>query len=277
MNRSDSGALQCDTELARRLEEAEAATTRAYVTAAAALRPEADCTSLPIGDGVAIFAGARSPINRVMALGMEAPVDQEMLDRCTHFFAERGELARIDLCPLAHPSLLQMLQQNRYTVAQFKHVFVRRLATWPGLDSLAAGVDVGPIDHGEADLWAQLVASAFHGGPPDATNLEIAQPNAHKIDTRCFLARIAGTPAGGGAVAIHDGVAICYSASVRPEMRRMGVQHALLYARIRYAKEHGCDLVMAQTTPGNASQRNVERFGFQIAYTKPTMLSTLPG
>jgi GNAT superfamily N-acetyltransferase len=277
MSRNDNGVLLCGTELARRLEQAEAATTRQYVAAAAALRPEAGCTSLPIGDGVAIFAGARSPINRVMALGMEAPVDQAMLANCTLFFAEWGELARIDLCPLAHPSLVQMLQQNRYTVAQFKHVFVRGLATWPGLDSLAAGVDVAPIDDEEADLWAQTVAGAFHGGAPDAADLDIAHPNAHKRDTRCFLARIAGAPAGGGALAIHGGVAICYSASVRPEMRRMGVQHALLHARLRYAKEQGCNLVMAQTTPGSASQRNIERFGFQIAYTKPTMLGPLPG
>jgi hypothetical protein len=29
---------------------------------------------------------------------------------------------------------------------------------------------------------------------------------------------------------------------------------------------------MVQTVPGSASQRNVERAGFRIAYTKPTMI-----
>ncbi len=277
MSNRAADTLFCDKALAQRLEAAEAATTQAYVTAAAALQPESGCTSQPIGDGMAFFAGARSPINRVMALGMGAPVEQEMLDRCGQFYAERGELARVDLCPLAHSSLLQTLLQNRYTVMQFKHVLVRPLATWPAFDPSAAGVDVAPIHDEEAEVWAQTVAGAFQGGVADAANLAIALPSAHKADTRCFLAHIAGAPAGGGALAIHEGVAICYSAGVRPEMRRLGVQRALLHARLCYAKDQGCDLAMVQTTPGSDSQRNIERFGFRIAYTKPTMLGALPG
>jgi GNAT superfamily N-acetyltransferase len=277
MTRAERDLLFCDTDLARRIEQAEAATTRAYVAVAAALRPDDGCMSEPVGDGVAIFAGARSPLNRVLALGMSTAVEQAVLERCADLYAERGELPRIDLCPLADPSLLLALQQNRYTVTQFKHVFVRRLATWTDNERRPDGIDTAPIGAGEADLWAQTVANAFHGGDVDATNLAIALPNAHKEDTCCFLARIEGAVVGGGALALRDGVAICYSTSVLPAMRRLGVQQALLRARLGYAKAQGCDLAMAQTTPGNASQRNVERFGFQIAYTKATMLGALPG
>ena len=39
----------------------------------------------------------------------------------------------------------------------------------------------------------------------------------------------------------------------------------------------GCNLALVQTTPGSASQRNVARCGFQLAYTKVTMMRPVPG
>jgi hypothetical protein len=37
---------------------------------------------------------------------------------------------------------------------------------------------------------------------------------------------------------------------------------------MRYAVEHGCDIAMMVTLPGSDSQRNAERKGFRIAYTR---------
>jgi hypothetical protein len=37
---------------------------------------------------------------------------------------------------------------------------------------------------------------------------------------------------------------------------------------MRYAFEHGCDLAMMVAVPGSDSQRNAERKGFRIAYTR---------
>jgi hypothetical protein len=39
---------------------------------------------------------------------------------------------------------------------------------------------------------------------------------------------------------------------------------------LRYAAEQGCDLAMMCAAPGSASQRNAERQGFRIAYTRIT-------
>jgi GNAT superfamily N-acetyltransferase len=51
-------------------------------------------------------------------------------------------------------------------------------------------------------------------------------------------------------------------------MRRRGLQAALLEARMRYAFERGCPLAMMVTEAGSQSQRNAERKGFRIAYTR---------
>jgi GNAT superfamily N-acetyltransferase len=53
-----------------------------------------------------------------------------------------------------------------------------------------------------------------------------------------------------------------------PEMRRRGLQAALLEARMHYAYEQGYALAMMVTEAGSQSQRNAERKDFRIAYTR---------
>lgn len=277
MTHSHDALFITDPGLAQRLEQAEAATTAHYVAARARLRPAAGCTTAALGDGTAFYAGAGSPINRVVGLGMVQPVAAEVIAACTEFYHVRQAAPHIDLCPLAHPSLLTTLLHAGYGVAQFKHVCARTLSSWPDITAANPEITVAPVTAAEAALWAQTVAGAFHGGAASDADLEIARPSTDKPDTTCFLARLDGAPAGGGALAIVQGVALCYSTSVRPEMRRMGVQHALLHARLSYAKAQGCEVIFVQTTPGSASQRNIARFGFQIVYTKATMVQPRPG
>jgi len=77
-----------------------------------------------------------------------------------------------------------------------------------------------------------------------------------------------GRPIATAALAIHDGVAHFAGASTIPEGRRQGAQLALLDARMRYAAQRGCDLALMGAAPGCGSQRNAERHGFRIAYTR---------
>jgi hypothetical protein len=51
-------------------------------------------------------------------------------------------------------------------------------------------------------------------------------------------------------------------------MRRKGLQGALLQERMRYAVQHGSDLAMMVAEAGSNSQRNAERKGFRVAYTR---------
>jgi GNAT superfamily N-acetyltransferase len=53
-----------------------------------------------------------------------------------------------------------------------------------------------------------------------------------------------------------------------PELRRRGLQAALLEERMRYAFERGFDLAMMVAEAGSNSQRNAERKGFRVAYTR---------
>ena len=83
-----------------------------------------------------------------------------------------------------------------------------------------------------------------------------------------FLAEADGAAIATGGLTIHGGVALLAGASTVPEGRRLGAQNALLAARLHFAAEQGCDIAMMCALPGSASQRNAERHGFRIAYTR---------
>jgi GNAT superfamily N-acetyltransferase len=92
----------------------------------------------------------------------------------------------------------------------------------------------------------------------------------------CYLAATeAGQLAGGGALAVYDGLATLFADSTIPQYRRAGVHRELIAARLNEAIARGCTLATASTLPGSTSQRNYERMGFQVAYTKVTMKKDL--
>jgi len=89
-----------------------------------------------------------------------------------------------------------------------------------------------------------------------------------RTDATCFLATLDDEPVATGVLSIHRGVALLAGASTIPSARGRGAQLALLDARLRFAAERGCDLAMMCAAPGSGSQRNAERHGFRIAYTR---------
>jgi hypothetical protein len=69
-------------------------------------------------------------------------------------------------------------------------------------------------------------------------------------------------------VVIRKRLAVLGGASTLPTFRRRGLQTALQHARLKLAARDGCDLAMTITQPGSTSQRNAERRGFCVAYTR---------
>ena len=97
--------------------------------------------------------------------------------------------------------------------------------------------------------------------------LDVGQVSAVS-DSLSFLAELDGQPIATGTLIIADDVALLAGASTVPTARRQGAQLALLEGRLRYAAAHGCTVAMMVAQPGSGSQRNAERHGFRIAYTR---------
>jgi Acetyltransferase (GNAT) domain len=275
-----------DLELARRLERAEATSNARFVELRAGLDPGRGACWIEVGGTYAMYDGPSSPVTQTFGLGMfQAPTTGDF-DRLERFFFDRGAPVDHEVSPQADPATLPLLTERGYRPIEFTSVMFRPVAgdsgTWghgdyprrtsgsplvPESASPRADVTVRVIGAGEVDVWAKT-ASAGWGAADSDFMLDVARVNAGRPDGHLFLAELDGRPIATAALAIHAGVAHFAGASTIPEGRRNGAQLALLDLRMRHAVAHGCDLALMGAAPGSGSQRNAERHGFRIAYTR---------
>lgn len=97
---------------------------------------------------------------------------------------------------------------------------------------------------------------------------EFGQVGARCAGAKPFVPEIDNQPIAAGALFIYDDAALLAGASTVPDGRRQNAQSALLEARLRYAVENGCTIAIMGAAPGSQSQRNGEKNGFRIAYTR---------
>jgi GNAT superfamily N-acetyltransferase len=206
---------------------------------------------------------------------MSEPATLALLEAIEEFYAMRNAPVRVDLCPLADSSLVELLASRGYGVERFYTVLATRLPSPLGQEETQAGADdirITQATTAEAARWLMVVGQGFdHSEQPTPQTLAILEPNIYAANAHAFFAWLGDEPVGGGSMFDHGGVAEYGGASTRPAYRRQGVQSALLRHRLAAAHALGCDLGMVLTTPGTISQRNVQRFGFAVAYTKATM------
>jgi hypothetical protein len=256
-----------DRALARRLERTEARSNAAFVEARAQLEPERGATWVNVAGVHAMFDGVGSPLTQTFGLGLFNPVGDTELDRIESFFRERGSGVFHEVSPLAEDGLQARLVSRGYRPIEFSSVLFRPIGT----DALPvpAHIHVRVTARDEADLWAAVAAEGWGETPELATFMRaIGAISARARGTTTFLAEVGGQPIAAAALSLGDGVALLAGASTVPGGRRQGAQLALLDARLRFAAERGSDLAMMAAGPGSSSQRNAERQGFRIAYTR---------
>ena len=185
------------------------------------------------------------------------------------FFQLRGARATIDLCPLADPGWLHALSERGYRPTEFNNVLVKRLT---GVET-AFTPRVRRALPDESDAWAYAVGRGFFDAPRlTADEMNVGRAIFAMPGVMCYFSvDESGEAAGGGASAIYNGLATLFADSTIQRFRRRGLHRELIAARLNESEARGCDLATASTLPGSASQRNYERAGFALVYTKVTL------
>jgi GNAT superfamily N-acetyltransferase len=267
--------LFADLALARRLETTDALAGVEFARAWARLHSYTGEVFIPVAGGHASFAGIDSPVTQAFGLGLNGPVTETAMTEMEEFYRGRGAAVNIETCPLADPSLLKLLNQRGYRPIEYSNVFVRELTggEFNAASDAAGVVRVRRPALDEAESYALLVAKSFFENAETSPEfLDVMISPFHADKAFFFIAEVEGVPAGGGMTSIHQGVASLGGAGTLPVFRNRGVQKALLLARLALAAESGCDLAMVATMPGSVSQRNVERQGFRVVYTRTKFL-----
>ena len=257
-----------DLELAKRLEAAEGYACVQFAEARTKLFPESGSEWIEVGGAVAVFDGIDAPTTQSFKLGVFEPLTAGTLERMEQFFFDRNTAAMHEVCPMAGVPALDLLCERGYLPIEISNVMYRAVEE-PNLDH-PANIKVRVVGQDEAQLWGKVSARGWTHEHPEL--LEFVQSmgalSVARKNSPCFLAEVDGKPAAAGAMSIFGGVALFAGAATVPELRRRGLQASLLQERMKYAFEHGCDLAMMVAEAGSNSQRNAERKGFRVAYTR---------
>ena len=257
-----------DRELAKRLEAAEAYACAQFAEARKRLFPESTSAWMRCAGATVVFDGVDAPTTQTFGLGLYEELTATALDEIERFFLERGAEVMHEVCPFAGAATLDLLCERGYRPFEISNVMYRGVER--GGEALPANVRVRVVAQKEAELWSDISARGWTHEHPEYEEFVrgMGAVCVAREQSPCFLAEIDGVPAAAGALIVHQGVALFGGAATIPELRRRGLQAALLHERMRHAAEHGCDLAMMVAEAGSNSQRNAERKGFRVAYTR---------
>jgi len=257
--------------LSQRLERAEAKASAAYVESRSRSAPALGAEWRDFDGTYAMFDGVGSPLSQTFGFGLFSSPTNEQLEAIESFFRDREAEVFHEVSPLADQGVLGLMAERGYRPMELTSVMHLRLTS----DRVRSHRPPSPelvvhrVEAGGEDAWAETAARGWSETPDAAAFIrDFGTVSARARGTVCFVAEWAGYPIAAAATAVHDGVALLAGASTDPAFRGRGAQAALLDTRLAYAASMGCELAMMGALPGSASQRNGERQGFRIAYTR---------
>lgn len=271
--------IYSDRTLSQKLERTEARANAAFVETRARVSPEIGATWIEVGGAYAMFDGVDSPLTQTFGLGIFEDATAAHLEDLENFFKERGSATFHEVSPMADQGLMAVLSDRGYRPIELTSVMCRSISDLGlgNLDFDADGITVPnsliktrAIDEAEIDVWSDTIAAGWSSEGEELADFIRAFGNiaAKASGSNPFLAELDGRPIAAGGLQIYDDVCILAGASTIPDARRRGAQNALLAARLRFADEKGCRFAMMCALPGSQSQKNAQKNGFQIAYTR---------
>lgn len=254
---------------ARRMEAAEEYGALRYAQAIRPEHPEWSVAWEEFGGGHLVFVAKQSPVGRAHGLGFSGKVTPEDIQHIEQYYFQRDADAQVDVCPYADPSLFESLNQRGFGVAEFNQTLARWISPTERFSTGLSGVEIRRLKAEEAVAWSAMLARVFFEDmAPQYENFFLPWTSPeHPLSLAAFIDGQMVAGAGGLIVPEHK-MAGFFGAATLKEFRGRGIQSAFMAMRLKIAQQAGCDLAVTLTMPGTTSQRNAERAGFHVAYTK---------
>ncbi len=266
-----------DKALARRFESCEEMPQVFYARMLQQTRPDIGAAEEAICGGHMIFAGLGSPIGRATGVGLDREFTAADLDCVEEFYRAHRAPSQVDLCPMHAPVVFELFKERGYGIAELNNVLYRKLDSLEKVPPPPSGCEIRRSPPDEAEQAGAIVENAFFpNGAPEAYRGLIAP--FYKIEgALAFVASLDGRLVACGTGLVipeHKVFALC-GAGTLADFRGRGLQTALLRARMAAALKAGCEYAVVVTQGGTTSQRNAERLGFRVAYSKVTVINPL--
>jgi GNAT superfamily N-acetyltransferase len=212
-------------------------------------------------------AAPHSPmLNRIVGLGVAEPATEAGVDAVLAAIGD-DVTCYVAVDPAAQPKLLPDWLRARGLEPGWGWMAFRR-----GVEDVrqpATELRLVRVGRDEAPAFATVVRTGYGL----AASVEPWVAGASAVGWDCWLALDGDRVAAAAGIFIDDGVGYLGFAATLPEHRGKGGQGALLAARIRHARESGCDVVVTETGElrddrPSSSYRNILRSGFaEVAVT----------
>jgi hypothetical protein len=258
-------AMFMDLGLAKRLERSEGMMCATYVEPRNRVAPVGAAFE-DIGGTMAVFDGVGSPLTQTFGLGMFSPAGDAELAALEAWFAERGADTSHEVSPFAAITTLQAMVARGYQPIEQSSVLVQSITDHVPSGGLRARRIDPDVD---GAVWGDTAVLGWSTTPELAsvmrTMVDVSVANRAMAH---YLVELDGQPIAAGSLGIQGDVAVLAGASTIPSARGKGAQAALLATRLADARARGCSLAMIVASVGSTSQRNAERNGFRVAYTR---------
>ena len=259
--------IAVDSDLAYRLESAEGMSNADLVEAQAKLFPEVGACWESVAGAFLMFDGVGSEISQSFGLGIQKLPTEDQWDQIESFFLDRGTAVNHEVCPLANPELLGSLHDRGYRPIEWSTVLFKTLEDQSVVGS--GNIEVRLAEPEESELWTE---TAVEGWSQYAEFKELIAEfcgmNFSRKQSYCFFGLIDSIPIATGSLIVQGNTALLAGASTIPSARQRGAQNAILNTRLQFAQDLGCDIAMVVAAPGSSSQKNAQRNGFDIAYSR---------
>jgi len=184
------------------------------------------------------------------------------------WYARHDTVFRVDVTPQAASDVLfaALREAGLAHVGFFGALYATPEAVAGDITGGIADVSIEPAEIEEyASVYVEgMVYPAAQAATMSASVLVLSSvPGVHLC-----RARIGGRTVGVGLVHVLGRTAYLAAASTLVDARGRGVQLALIARRAALAASLGCDLLVGHAAFGSSSQRNLERAGLRMAYTK---------
>ncbi|HEU0073460.1 MAG TPA: GNAT family N-acetyltransferase [Dehalococcoidia bacterium] len=255
---------------------AEAIEARAWSSLAAVTAVEPLFDKRGVLAATALFSDSTYPLaNRVLGVGLERPVQAELLDRILDLYDTRNaESIFVPMAPTARPSTLpRLLKERGFEPAMKEAKLYRSTLNPPEVDSRERVVEAKDEDH-------EVVLNLYRSGGMQSDWAEVMAGNLGTPFWHHYMALDGDRPVALASMYASQGIALCYPGWTLPGHRHRGYQRALASHRIAAAAELGCGWVTANLdvtdNPIGFSIRSYTRLGFELLYVRTTHIRHRP-
>ncbi len=259
-----------DPNFARDLELSEAMYWSKYYC----LKSELNPAFKRIGSGMALALPEIDilAMNRIIGWGWTEPMVELNLSEIIDFYREK-KIKRffLQLSPLT-PQYEKICEKLNNT--GFVH-YNNWSKVWRALSGFVPPINsflkVGQIEESKAKIFADIIATSF--GWQDPRIHSFLRGSVGQQDYFHYAAMLQNKVIAVGAMHIYKNIASMAFAATLPNYRGLGAQSLLIQHRIQAARKMGVKFLVSETAEQrednpSPSYRNLQRFGFNLAYQR---------